>query len=120
MTFRSTVQDCVRALARMGLDVSMVHVRKMPASSEAVGLYWQEDKRIEIRSDLVGCALTRVLLHEFGHALGLDHNKRGIMAPSQNTAADFSKRAPTARQIKMWTTEIARLVLRMREKQWHV
>jgi len=119
VALRNTVRDCTSALGRLGLDVSDIPVTQMPDRSKSVGLFWNEDRRIEVRADLIGCALFRVLLHEYGHALGLDHNTRGIMGACQNTRADFSERPPTPRQIKMWTTELARLVLRHRERKWH-
>lgn len=112
------MQDCVRALARLGLDVRDIPVTSMPADSPSVGLYWVDERRIEIRADLAGCALFRVVLHEYGHALGLEHKHRGIMGPCRKTKADFAQTEPTPRQVKMWTSELARLVLENREKQW--
>jgi predicted Zn-dependent protease len=58
------------------------------------------------------------LLHEYGHHLGLEHKRRGIMHPQRRSRSDFEQRAPSPLQKKRWTTELARLVLKERERKW--
>ncbi len=75
---------------------------------------------ITIKNGLRGCRLWRVILHEYGHAFGLEHMRRGLMRAKSVSKADFSLDEPTTRQKKAWCAEIARLVLKKREKQWPV
>lgn len=75
---------------------------------------------ITIKPGLTGCELWRIVLHEYGHAFGLGHQKRGIMHYKRVTKSDKSSKEPTARQKKAWCMEIARAVLKHRSKQWRV
>lgn len=117
-SFRSTVSAVQHSLARFDIDVRDIPVTRVKDIGTFVGLYWPDENKIEIRAGLVGCALWRVLLHEYGHALGLGHTKSGLMGRCRYTKADFSDKEPTERQQKVWTTELVRLVLKDKEKKW--
>ena len=86
---------------------------------DAIGLYHFQSDKIWVRDDQEGAALYRVVLHELGHALGLEHHKgRGIMAPKRHSRSpDFQRTAPTLRQRRRWAAEIARAVLELRQRR---
>lgn len=68
---------------------------------------------IALRPTLVGASLYAVFLHELGHALGLDHTRRGIMAPKEP-----KRRQPLSIGLRRkWCAEIAFLVATKRAKE---
>lgn len=116
---RRILAEVRAALSAFGLDVTC------PVSEgdtkDAIG-YCDFDRsgrlHIVVKPGLRGRALWRVLLHEYGHAYGLPHTPRGIMAAHAENWADTDPREPTREEQARWTHEIARAVLEKRRKQW--
>jgi Matrixin len=90
-------------------------------TEDCLGVFFQlletgDVNEIYVRPSLTGAALYRVILHEYGHALGLGHAPRGVMAPQPRARSDFMKHDPTPAQRRRWTLEIAQAVMKHRAK----
>lgn len=118
--FPQVLREVRQALAALGCDVSAIPVREGELDVGIGHCEWDSRDRafIIVKRGLVGSRRWRVLLHEFGHALGLEHTRTGIMAPKSYSRADFSRVEPTELQKRRWTLEIARQVLEKRYKVW--
>jgi hypothetical protein len=99
------------------VDVSPVRIGLSDLGGDPVGLYSPDDKLIVLDEGLRGAGLYRVLLHELGHHLGLEHSSRGIMYRHPRSRSDMSEAEPTDRQRRRWCLEIAALVLRHRARK---
>lgn len=107
--FRLAVNDVRYCLASVGLDTRKVRVRAGRAD-DCWG-FWAPGIGVVVNPDLQGEALYRVLIHEIGHALGLDHTRSGIMRTHPIRGLEQRTELPTATQKKRWVMQIARLVV---------
>ncbi len=115
---RRTINQVRADLRRLGLRPSCRVIRSCKLS-DALGHYSEDTNTVCVRDDIRGAALYRVVLHEFGHALGLDHrHTKCVMAPMRCTRSDFQETEPTLAQRKRWAFEIAQAVLELKRKHW--
>ncbi len=102
--FLKAVKEVRRALVALGADPACEVYAGEPADCWG---FWAPSFGIVVNPKLRGRALWIVLLHEFGHALGLDHKRSGIMH-CRPLRGGVDLRAPTAKQKREWAEEIAR------------
>lgn len=81
------------------------------------GACYVDEKRIEISNNIGGAKFYRTVLHEIGHALGLDHTRVGIMAAGKEKPDD-RQTGPWLRERRRWCAELARMVLKRRLREW--
>lgn len=112
---RQAINDVRHCLAAVGLDVRRVRVRT--GRMDDCWGFWAPSIGVVVHVDLRGEALYRILLHEFGHALGLDHTRTGLMR--RYPLRGYERRAdlPTGVQKKRWVMQLARAVLRQRARK---
>ncbi len=110
--FRQAVSDVRRCLRAVGLDTRRIAVRA--GRAEDCWGFWAQDIGVVVNPDLRGEALYRVLLHELGHALGLDHTRSGIMRRYPLHGLESRTASPTPAQKKRWVMQLARQVVEKR------
>lgn len=117
--FNNTVLEIRRGLRELGLNPKTPVIEG--ELENCVGEFdSNKPELITIKPGMTGARLWRIVLHEYGHAFGLEHTRAGIMRYKSKTKADFCLEEPTERQKKAWCMEIARAVLLHRSKQWRV
>ena len=90
--------------------LARIHVAFCPL--DVFGLCWTDetDSVIQIHKDLRGGVLYSVLLHEYGHSMGLDHARSGVMTPYTSGRP----KALTLRNRRRWVGQVARALLKKR------
>jgi hypothetical protein len=125
VTRSQIIKLAVRDLLEVGLDVR--GARYAPVfNTEIVEKQFKDDTygycdddthAIYLREDLETSLLYRIYVHEIGHAFGLGHTEKGLMAPnhSERLTGDGG---PTPRQRKRWVSELVRAVTRHRIRKF--
>lgn len=110
--FLKTVNEVRSALIAAGCD---------PACEVRAGRpddcwgFWAPSIGVVVNPDLSGRALWIVLLHEFGHALGLDHRRQGIMH-KRPLRGGVNNYRPTRAEKEAWVAEIVMMAKRWRKR----
>ncbi len=99
-------------------DICIFFDEKREHTADCWGIAYEDRKLIWIHPGLLGAELYRVVLHEIGHILGLEHTRTGIMAAKKKDPADYQIKPPTLKQRKAWAYEIASQVLEHRRKKF--
>lgn len=116
-----TVSQAIEDLAEFGVDLDGIMIHrdiKRRHTSDCFGIAYTDKREIWIHPGLIGAELYRVVLHEIGHVLGLEHTRDGIMAAKRKAPEDFQTKSPTLRQRRAWCFEVAQAVLEYRRKTW--
>jgi Zn-dependent peptidase ImmA (M78 family) len=102
----------LRVAGQVRIDWAQKH------TADYLGIYYAgKSPIIWLNPALTGAALYRVVLHELGHALGLEHkNGPFLMAPKRCQPVDFQPIDPTPTQRRSWSYEIAEAVLKLRRR----
>lgn len=110
--FRRTVNEVRHALIQAGMDPAC---RVLAGRPDDCWGFWAPSLGVVVNPDLRGRALWIVLLHEFGHALGLAHSRKGLMQmrPLKN---GIDQRRPTRAEKEDWVAEIVRVARRSKTK----
>lgn len=116
MTRNQAIRLAVRDLKAVGIDVSRygrpvfcTETVEKHLGAETYG--FAENGAVYLREDMTAALTYKIFLHEVAHLLGLEHTKKGLMAPTHH---DTPVGAPSPRQRKRWVSELARLVTRHR------
>jgi len=96
-----TVNQFVEDAENMGVDTdvlkdSLDYVVVMPLSEFLYGVYTPKNKQVSINMFVLkdSIILKKVLYHELGHVLGLEHDKSGIMATRLSPSSIHNKYCP--------------------------
>lgn len=87
-----------------------------PDLKYTMGLWWEDDEDptesyIAIHPKLRGIQAYRTFVHEVGHAYGLDHIPKTIMAANGCLKWDELQTEPTPEMRKRWCLELHALVM---------